>query len=193
MPPTEHLDPARAALRRQLLAARQAWADTSAAQEAQAALTAKLQAVIAQVEPEILGVFWPLKGEFNPSPLALWAQTQLGCRLALPRARKSPVAMDFVPWDGDTPTTYDEWGIPSPEGKPLVPDVLIVPCLGYTPAGFRLGYGGGYYDRYLAKHPEICAFGAGWDEGLLAPTAFSPAAHDQALVTVFTPSHTWGE
>jgi 5-formyltetrahydrofolate cyclo-ligase len=74
-----------------------------------------------------------------------------------------------------------------------VPDVLIAPCLGFTATGFRLGYGGGYYDRYLGKHPDICALGAAWDEGLLGPEEFSPQSHDVPFVAVFTPSHTWGE
>ncbi len=183
----------RADWRRRLLAEREAWAQTAAAAEAQMALTAQLQAALTQIEPLVLGVYWPMKGEFNPVPLAHWAQNTLSCRLALPRATKSPRSMDFIGWDGKTPETYDEWGIPSPEGSPVVPDVLIAPCLGFTTTGFRLGYGGGYYDRYLGKHPEICALAAAWDEGQLTPEQLSPQAHDLPFVAVFTPSHTWGE
>lgn len=183
----------RAALRRRLLEARQAWAGTAAAEEAQTALTARLRTALDQVEPLVLGVFWPMKGEFNPCPLAHWAQETLRCSLALPHARKTPTTMEFILWNGETPQTYDEWGIPCPQGKVVVPDVVIVPCLGFNTAGYRLGYGGGYYDRYLAQHPEICTLGAAWDEGLLPPESFTPEAHDQALMAVFTPSHTWSE
>ncbi len=184
---------ARAALRRQLREARQTWAATEAARSAQAALTARLQDALRQIEPLVLGVYWPMKGEFNPCELARWAQGEFGCTLALPHATKVPVGMKFITWDGETPTGYDEWGIPSPAGKPIEPDVLIVPCLGFTAAGYRMGYGGGYYDRYLGQHPETCALGAAWDAGLLGAAQFTPASHDQPLVAVFTEGHTWGE
>ncbi len=193
MAPTDPTLAPLAERRRTMLAQRQTWSLTDAAAAAQAALEKRLQDVLREVEPQILGVYWPMKGEFNPCMLAQWAQEALDCQIALPRARKSPPDMIFTMWDGQTPKTYDEWGIPSPEGPPVVPDVLIAPCLGFTAAGFRLGYGGGYYDRYLGKHPDICALGAAWDAGLMRPEEFSPQAHDVPFVAVFTPSHTWGE
>ncbi len=183
----------RAELRRRLRQARTAWTATEAGQAAQAALNARLQDALQQIEPLVLGVYWPMAGEFNPCELALWAQKTLGCALALPHATKSPKAMNFTSWNGMHPAGYDEWGIPSALGKPVTPDVLIVPCLGFNPAGFRLGYGGGYYDRYLGQHPETCALGAAWDAGLLSAEQFTPASHDQPLMAVFTEGHTWGE
>ena len=106
---------------------------------------------------------------------------------------RSPVQMDFISWSGETPQAYDEWGIPCPTGARVEPDVLLVPCLGFTPQGYRLGYGGGYYDRYLAAHPGVCALGVAWDAGLLTAEQLSPQAHDQPLMAVFTPHQTWGE
>lgn len=196
VPSTEKPAPAegsRADWRQRLLAEREAWATTPAAEAAHAALTTRLQGALTQMEPLILGVYWPMKGEFNPVPLAHWAQNALGCRLALPHAVKTPRSMDYTAWDGKTPETYDEWGIPSPRGKGVIPDLVLVPCVGFTPQGFRLGYGGGYFDRYLGKHPETCAVGVAWDQAQLPPGAFVPEPHDHALIAVFTPSHTWGE
>jgi 5-formyltetrahydrofolate cyclo-ligase len=190
--PTNAPDP-RADLRRQLRLARATWAATEAGQAAQTALSERLQDALMQIEPLVLGVYWPMAGEFNPCALALWAQKTMGCQLALPHATKAPKAMKFTLWNGMTPEGYDEWGIPSALGQPVTPDVLIVPCLGFTPAGFRLGYGGGYYDRYLGQHPETCALGAAWHNGLLGAEQFTPAPHDQALMAVFTEGHTWGE
>ena len=181
MPPSE-----RAQWRRQLLDARRAWAGTEEASRAQAALEARLWAVLEQLEPACLGVYWPIHGEFNPRNIACQAMRAWGTRLALPDASKSPVAMQFVPWDGGEPTRRDACGIPTGEGSPVVPDVILVPCVGFTDSGLRLGYGGGYFDRYLAAHPEATALGVAWSQARLPEGALQAAAHDQPLVAVVT-------
>ena len=50
----------------------------------------------------------------------------------------------------------------SSDGAAVVPDVVVVPCVGFTAAGHRLGYGGGYYDRWLAAHRHVVAVGVAW-------------------------------
>ena len=74
-------------------------------------------------------------------------------------------------------------------GAELLPDVVLVPTLGYTAQGDRLGYGGGYYDRSLAAlrdrgHPFI-AIGIAWSCGAL-DAGYAPAAHDFPLDAVLT-------
>ena len=123
----------RPALRRRLLAAHQAWCASPEGEAAQGQLEQRLLDVLAQLEPDGLGVYWPMKGEFNPRTLALRAQAQWDCRLALPFAQREPVAMHFRPWDGGELSSVDECGLPSPAGKPVVPDVVLVPCVGFTP------------------------------------------------------------
>lgn len=182
----------RAELRQRLLSARQTWAQGPAAPAAQAALDKRLAEVLAQLEPDCLGLYWPMKGEFNPRDAARTAQSAWGSRLALPYAEKTPVAMHFRPWSGEAPTVVDACGIPSTEGKPVVPDVVLVPCVGFTGEGYRLGYGGGYFDRFLADHPGVTAIGLAWDEGLLTRDALAPQAHDIRLMAVVTPSQIWG-
>lgn len=184
---------ARTLLRRRLLAARRAWATTPAAETAQQALAERLQAVLAQLEPQTLGLYWPVKGEFNPRDVALSAAAEWHCGLALPFAQRDPVVMSYRPWRGGEPDGVDACGLPSPsDPRTVVPDVVVVPCLGFTASGFRLGYGGGYFDRYLAAHPGVTAIGLAWDEGLLSEADLPPAAHDIPLVAVLTPSGTWG-
>ncbi len=190
MPDPTSLD--RGALRRQLLNDRQAWILTPQAQEAQAALHARLLAVLEQLEPMCLGVYWPMQGEFNPRELAVQAQEATGCRLALPFARREPVEMHFREWNGQAPDTVDECRIPSPSGRPTDPDVVLVPCVGFTEGGWRLGYGGGYFDRYLAAHPGITAIGVAWQQGLLSDSQWQAQPHDQPLVAVITEQHTYG-
>lgn len=181
----------RATWRRQLLQSRRNWAETEAAQAAQAELETRLWRVLEQLEPICLGVYWPIQGEFNPRNIACQAQRTWGTRLALPEASKTPVSMHFVPWDGTEPHRQDACGIPTGDGKPLVPDVILVPCVGFTEDGHRLGYGGGYFDRYLAAHPEVTALGVAWSQARLPAGALQPASHDQPLVAVVTEHDTW--
>ena len=176
----------RAAWRRRLLQSRRDWAHTAAAQAAQAELETRLWQVLEQLEPQCLGVYWPIQGEFNPRNIACQAQGTWGTRLALPHASKSPVTMHFVPWDGHEPSRRDACGIPTGDGTPLVPDVILVPCVGFTENGHRLGYGGGYFDRYLASHPEVTAIGVAWAGARMPEAALQPAAHDQTLMAIVT-------
>lgn len=167
--------PDRSALRRELIAARRAFAATPAFQTAQAALDGSLRDLLAQMEPELLGVYWPMAGEFTPGapPFAR----------ALPFARREPAGMAYRRWDGEPPTAQDECGIATSTGAVAVPDVVLVPCVGFTREGFRLGYGGGYFDRWLAEHPGVTTIGLAWSA---AETHFPVEAHDRALTLILT-------
>jgi len=187
----------RSTLRQRLLQARQAWAGTDEAPPAQARLEAHLSAVLMELEPQCLGLYWPLRGEFNPRDVALALQQACGgpksLRLALPRSHKgqgeTAPFMDYAVWDGQEPAGRDDHGIPCADGPDVSPDVVIVPCVGFTAEGFRLGYGGGYFDRYMARHPHVTAIGVAWDAGRIGPDdGFTPSAHDQPLMAVVTPS-----
>lgn len=81
-------------------------------------------------------------------------------------------------------------GIPEPVQAALLPhvqpDVVIVPVLGFTKMGYRLGYGKGYYDRFLADLPPRCKLiGLAYDE---AEAAFTPEPHDVPLHYIVTPN-----
>ena len=56
----------------------------------------------------------------------------------------------------------DECRIPASAGAEVVPDVVLAPCVGFTASGYRLGYGGGYFDRWLDRHPQATAIGVAW-------------------------------
>lgn len=173
----------RRALRTQLKEARAAWAGTPAGHAATAALARHLRDVLEQLEPQCLGVFWPLEGEFNAAAalasLAWGDQPQW----ALPFCTKSPRRMDYRRWDGGTPVLLDEVGIAATAGAVVVPDVVLAPCVGFTREGYRLGYGGGYFDRWLAEHPGVTAVGVAWSIG---ETHFAVAPHDLPLTLVVT-------
>jgi 5,10-methenyltetrahydrofolate synthetase len=165
----------RTELRRSLLARRRDFAATPAFQAAEHAVRQALAPLLAQLEPELLGVYWPLAGEFDPGLLP-------GPR-ALPFARREPAEMVFRRWDGNAPGAVDECGIASASGAVAVPDVVLVPCVGFTREGFRLGYGGGYFDRWLALHPGVTTIGLAWSQ---AEAQFPVEAHDRALTLILT-------
>ncbi|OWQ90424.1 5-formyltetrahydrofolate cyclo-ligase [Roseateles aquatilis] len=174
-------------LRRALLARRREWWATAEARLAADKLGEQLLGLLHQLEPLSLGLYWPLEGEFNAAAWAAGHKLGAEMQLALPFARKAgdrgPAAMEFRRWDGAEPTLKDECGIPSCAGPVLVPEVLLVPCLGFTREGFRLGYGGGYFDRWMAAHPGVTAIGLAWQGG---EVDFEVQPHDQALTVVLT-------
>jgi 5-formyltetrahydrofolate cyclo-ligase len=177
---------ARKALRQTLLARRDEFVGGPQGAAADGALAKGLSSILIDLEPELLGVYWPMRSEFN-APALFAADTLLAtCPLALPFARKKPVEMHYRRWTGAKPTLLDECGILTSEGAPVVPDVVLVPCLGFTRGGFRVGYGGGYFDRWLALHPDVTSVGVAWSVGELDATAFEPKAHDQALTLIVT-------
>ena len=177
----------RSPLRAHLLGARAAWLATPAALAAKAALGPHLCDLLEQLEPQVLGLYWPLEGEFNAAGLLLdVARANLGMeppQFALPFATREPRQMDYRRWDGSPPTLKDECGIASSHGAIVIPDVVLVPCVGFTREGSRLGYGGGYFDRWLSRHPGVTSIGIAW---AISEARFAVEAHDQALTLIVT-------
>lgn len=185
----EHENPlpsARAALRTRLKAERQAWLASPVGEMGFAALAAQLAPVMQQLEPLCLGLYWPLPGEFDAP--AYWAAHALpGVSLALPHAEPGG-AMQYRAWNGQPPSAKDGMGIPTATGAPADPDVVLVPCLGVTREGLRLGYGGGYFDRWLAANPGVMAVGLAWSVG---ECDFAAEPHDVPLGVVVTEREVW--
>jgi 5-formyltetrahydrofolate cyclo-ligase len=96
--------------------------------------------------------FMPLKSEINPLPL-LQKLAEAGARLALPAiaGRGKPLIMRA--WEFGAPLDRGQWGIrePKPEAPEVEPDILLVPLLAFDRAGYRLGYGAGYYDMTIHR------------------------------------------
>jgi len=177
---------ARRELRARLRKARDQFIESDAAHTAQAALAGHLKGVLAELLPQQLGLYWPLRSEFN-AVLACLADKMLAPRsLALPYACRLPREMHYRAWDRREPTLRDECGILSAAGPAVVPDVVLVPCVGFTASGYRLGYGGGYYDRWLAAHPHATAVGVAWSVCEASEDQLAPQAHDVPLMLVVT-------
>jgi 5,10-methenyltetrahydrofolate synthetase len=136
----------------------------------------------------VIGAYWPIKGEFDPLPaLHRWkedgeltGESQLR-RIGLPVVDKVHKTLTFHAWYPGCPMEEDAYGIPKPKDtEVIVPTLLFVPCVGYTAGGFRLGYGGGFYDRTLASlKPKPLTVGLGFKQGYVDD--FEPEPHDVPL------------
>ena len=98
-----------------------------------------------------VGLYYPIRNEIDlRSVLMDLKEKGIVRTLALPRIKDSE--MQFVAWESSDRLQRDEAGVPAPVcGLTVKPQCLLVPCLSIDAQGFRLGYGGGWYDRYLSK------------------------------------------
>jgi 5,10-methenyltetrahydrofolate synthetase len=136
----------------------------------------------------VIGAYWPIKGEFDPLPaLHRWKEDgelieqPQPRRIGLPVVDKVHKTLVFHAWYPGCRMEEDAYGIPKPKDtEVIVPTVLFVACIGYGPGGYRLGYGGGFYDRTLATlQPRPYTVGLGFTQGFLPD--FEAQPHDIAL------------
>ncbi len=144
----------------------------------------------------IIGAYWPIKGEFDPLPaLFRWQEAGLEAdaqgaqrhrRISLPVVNKVDKTLTFYTWYPGCPMEEDAYGIPKPKDTEIVqPTLIFVPCVGYGPGGYRLGYGGGFYDRTLAGlAPKPYTVGLGYDFGYLPE--LRPEPHDVPLDAILS-------
>ena len=114
------------------------------------AILAHLEAGFPVFQNMVAGFCWPYKGEVDVRPL-IHKLRLLGSRCVLPAVVAKAQPLKFLEWWPGCTMKAGALGIPFPEGTPeLVPDVVFVPPVGFSDDGWRLGYGGGYFDRTLA-------------------------------------------
>ena len=98
-----------------------------------------------------IGFYWPMKAEFDPR-VAIKRWRDLGARAALPAVVEKAAPLRFHEWWPDVETVPGVFNLPVPKGTAVVvPDAVLVPPVGFDAQGYRLGYGGGYFDRTLAE------------------------------------------
>jgi 5-formyltetrahydrofolate cyclo-ligase len=134
--------------------------------------------------PQSLAVYWPLSGE--PDLSAAYAQLASGgVRLALPVVVERHAALGFAEWMPGEAMLADRMGIAVPARLRMVerPPALLLPCLGFSAQRYRLGYGGGFYDRTLEAQPRPLTAGVAY---ACQQVAFAGAPHDVALDLVLT-------
>jgi 5-formyltetrahydrofolate cyclo-ligase len=133
----------------------------------------------------VLGIYWPIRGELDLRELAR-RHIDAGGTAALPVVVAKNEPVEFWQWAPATLLQRGFWNIPVPaERRPVHPDALLIPLVGYDAAGFRLGYGGGYYDRTLAAAtPRPFCIGVGYDDAEIA--TIYPQPHDIPMDVIVT-------
>ncbi len=122
--------------------------------EKTAALIARLQGLPEFENARKVAAYWPIRGE--PDLRAFMSDlSDAGKTVLLPVVVAKAAPVEFHVWRPGCAMTRGVWNIPVPESaEPDVPDVVLSPLVGVDAQGFRLGNGGGYYDRTLAAFPE---------------------------------------
>jgi 5-formyltetrahydrofolate cyclo-ligase len=136
---------------------------------------------------QVLGFCWPYKGEPNVlSVVHRWIEQ--GGKAALPVVVQPQAPMVFRPWHPAAPMTTGVYEIPIPlDESQLHPDVLLIPLTGFDNSGFRLGYGGGFFDRtVVALEPRPRMIGVGFELSRIA--SIHPQPHDQPMELIVTES-----
>ena len=139
-------------------------------------IVARLAELIDAKAYPTLGFYWPIRGEIDVRDLARMHLTA-GGQTALPVIVTKDAPVEFWQWHPGMRTARGVLNIPVPrERHVLTPDVLVIPLIGFDRTYYRLGYGGGYYDRTLAAAPQ-------------RPLAIGIAAADAQLHTIYPQPH----
>lgn len=146
-----------------------------------------LDAVIGELAPRSLGFCWPYRAEPDLRDwVADWLAKDAARIAALPVVVEKDAAMHFRRWVPGAPMVPDRHGIPHPaEAVEVQPEVVLVPLNAFDAAGYRLGYGGGYFDRTLAQMRTI-AIGVGFELGRV--NSVLPQPHDLPMNWIVTES-----
>jgi 5-formyltetrahydrofolate cyclo-ligase len=127
-------------------------------------IEAKLRALLVERPVMTLGVYWPFQAEFDPRALIDWVIAQ-GFAVALPAVVDKQGPLEYRTWRPGEALIDGVWNIPIPEVRKVVlPQAVLAPLVGFDRQCYRLGYGGGYFDRTLAAlAPRPLAIGVGFE------------------------------
>jgi 5-formyltetrahydrofolate cyclo-ligase len=149
------------------------------------AVTQHLRSAVDLRKFAVLGFYWPIRGELDLRELAR-RHIEGGGTVALPVVVAKNAPVEFWQWHPGASMRRGFWNIPVPaERRVAAPEALLIPLVGYDAAGYRLGYGGGYYDRTLAgsaSRPQC--IGVGYDDAQL--DTIHPQPHDIPMSLIVT-------
>lgn len=148
------------------------------------AIATALDEIFPEIDGRIVSLYWPFRGE--PDLRAWMAAAVLrGATCALPIVVGKEKALAFRTWNTGEALTRGVWDIPIPTGgKEVRPDLIIAPLVGFDTSCYRLGYGGGYYDRTLAGITRPMAVGVGFEHQKLK--TIHPLKHDIPMDMIVT-------
>jgi 5-formyltetrahydrofolate cyclo-ligase len=170
--------------RARLVAERLAMPPAERAEQA-ARIAENLDSVLKDIAGKTVSSYWPLRGEPN---LRNWVVSILarGAEHALPVVAEKNAPLVFRTWRPGEALVKGFWNIPVPEeGRETIPDVTLAPVVGFDRQGYRLGYGGGYFDRTLAalsRRPFV--IGIGYEQAAIE--TIHPLPHDIPLDVIVT-------
>lgn len=148
-------------------------------------IVAALGGVLRDTGGRLISLYWPIRGEPDLRPLIpLLMEAGSACALPVVVRRDSPLA--FRCWAPGERLERGVWNIPVPAaGSEVEPDVLIAPVVAFDRSGYRLGYGGGYFDRTLAALPSRRrVIGVGYSRAEIA--TIHPQPHDVRMDAIVT-------
>jgi 5,10-methenyltetrahydrofolate synthetase len=155
-----------------------------------AALARHLRGVLSTrfegAQGRVVSAYWPIKGEPDLRPLMAELH-RAGVTVCLPIVEQKAAPLVFRRWTPETRMVRGDWNIPvpPPDAEVLIPDIVVAPLVGWDGAGFRLGYGGGYFDRTLAAlAPRPFTIGIGFQSSRLS--SIYPQPHDIPLDIIQT-------
>jgi 5-formyltetrahydrofolate cyclo-ligase len=127
-------------------------------------IEARLHSLLNEQPGIVLGVYWPFQAEFDPRRLIDWFIAQ-GSAVALPAVVDKKGPLEYRAWRPGEPLVDGVWNIPVPQQRNIViPRAVLAPLVGFDRQCYRLGYGGGYFDRTLAAlAPRPWAIGVGFE------------------------------
>ena len=183
--------PSKADLRAAALAARDALSEKDRAAAAQAIA---LRGLPIEITPgAVVAGYSPIRSEVDPAPLMRKLAGE-GAQLALPAITARGQSLRFRAWYPNDRLLVGPLGIlePSPAAAELIPDIVLVPLAAFDPAGHRIGYGAGHYDRTLAQLRKLRAVtGIGLAFAAQQVKAVPALQHDVALDYVLTETRTF--
>ncbi len=126
-----------------------------------------------------ISFYWPFQGEFDPR-FAIHQFRKGGAIAALPEVTQKAAPLRFRQWWPGIAVTPGVFDLPVPDGPVVTPGALLIPPVGFDAQGYRLGYGGGYFDRTLAAMPvPPLKIGVAFELSRIA--TIHPQAHDIAM------------
>lgn len=158
-------------------------------QQANETIERELQKRLPPDSHELIGCYWPFRREFNCVPY-MRKVLRSGGRVALPVVIGRGRALEFRCWTEKAAMERGVWDIPHPaSGEAVFPSAFIIPLVGFDDAGYRLGYGAGYYDATIASFAArpLC-IGLGFEFSHL-PTIY-PQPHDRPMDVIITETRT---
>lgn len=170
--------------RAELIAARMAL-PSSVHNAASVEIYNRLTVLFAPFARSLVGAYWPFRREYNVLAFLEWL-TGRRHEVALPVVLGKGLPLEFRRWTRDMEMVSGVYDIPYPAtGAAVQPEILIIPMVGFDAAGYRLGYGGGFYDRTIAAAaPKPLCIGTGFELGRLE-TIF-PLPHDIPMDYIVT-------